>query len=67
MFPTKADRAAVEKANSELLAARITFTDYDEYRVNLIGGREASAYYTSDLDDALGSAQLIDAEARRTK
>lgn len=67
MFPTKSDRVAVSKANSELFSVRITFTDYDEYRVNLIAGREATAYYTSDLDDALGSAKLMDAETRRVK
>ncbi len=28
-------------------------TDYGELRVNLLGGVEATAYYTDDLDDAL--------------
>lgn len=27
----------------------------DEYRVNFRGGREATAYYTSDIEDALGT------------
>lgn len=27
----------------------------DEYRVNFRGGREATAYYTNDIEDALGT------------
>jgi hypothetical protein len=29
--------------------------DYDEYRVNFSGGREATAYYTDDLEDAVNT------------
>lgn len=39
--------------------------DLDEYRVNFKGGREATAAYTSDLDDAIGTA-LYEAERRDT-
>jgi hypothetical protein len=30
---------------------------YGEYRVNKAGGEEATAYYTCDLDDALGTVR----------
>lgn len=59
-FPTKTDRAAIERANEELKSVRVTVTDYDEFRVNFIGGREGTAYYTSDLADAIDSAKLMD-------
>ena len=65
MFPSKAERTAVTKANEELMSVRITFTDYDEYRVNLIGGREATAYYTSACDDAIDTAKMMDAQTRK--
>lgn len=29
--------------------------DTDEYRVNFTGGREATAYYTDDIADALAT------------
>jgi hypothetical protein len=31
-------------------------TRHREFRVNFIGGKEATAYYTSDLDDAFTTA-----------
>jgi len=34
-----------------------------EYRVNFIGGLEATAYYTNDLDDAVGTAGAMLAHA----
>lgn len=36
----------------------VTF-DGDEYRVPAPDGREAGAYYTDDLDDALGTLRMI--------
>lgn len=33
-----------------------------EYRVNFLGGGEATAYYTNDLEDALGTGQRMSAE-----
>lgn len=39
--------------------------DDDEYRVNFKGGREATAYYTNDLDDAVGTG--IDMAKRGVK
>lgn len=32
-----------------------------EYRLNLVGGTEATAYYTNDLDDAVGTATMENA------
>ena len=34
-------------------------TDYDDYRINVRGGSEATAYYTPDLDDAVNTAQAM--------
>ena len=34
-------------------------SDWNEYRVNYRGGREATAYYTDDLEDALGTGKLM--------
>jgi hypothetical protein len=36
----------------------ITHVD-DEYRVNFRNGREATAYYTNDLQDALDTGQAM--------
>jgi hypothetical protein len=36
----------------------ITHVD-DEYRINFRNGKEATAYYTNALDDALGTALLM--------
>ena len=33
--------------------------DVDEYRVNIPGGTEATAYYTPDADDAIGTAKAM--------
>jgi hypothetical protein len=30
-----------------------------EYRINLVGGSEATAYYTSDLEDAVNTARAM--------
>lgn len=57
---------AIESCMS-LLAARerlkrcgctITKTD-GEYRVNVKGGMEATAYYTNDIDDAVSTAERM--------
>lgn len=34
-------------------------TEYGEYRVNFRGGREATAYYTNDLADAVATAIIM--------
>jgi hypothetical protein len=43
------------------LGMRITKTEYDEYRVALANNSEASAYYATDLDDAVGTARAMHA------
>ena len=36
---------------------RMTLRKHDrEYRVNFVGGSEATAYYTNDLEDAFATA-----------
>lgn len=37
-------------------------TEHGEFRVNFKGGSEATAYYTDDLDDAVGTARLMSKE-----
>ena len=34
-------------------------TPWDEYRVNFKGGQEATAYYTTDIDDAKDTAVVL--------
>ncbi len=34
-------------------------TEYGEYRVNFKGGKEASAYYTDDLQDAIDTGMAM--------
>jgi hypothetical protein len=48
----KATKAAL-KAIGITLSKTSNFPN--EYRVNLLGGTEATAYYTNDLTDALGT------------
>jgi hypothetical protein len=44
----------LRQAQARLRAVGVTLTKYDgEYRVNVKGGMEISAYYTNDLDDAV--------------
>lgn len=38
-----------------------------EYRVNFIGGREATAYFTNDLSDALATGRSMAREGRRSR
>jgi len=53
-----AKKAITLKDAIKLLAAKsISLTKKEgEYRVNVKGGKEATAYYTNDLDDAIGTA-----------
>lgn len=52
--PTTPKRRTLASARAELRAARMTLTKRDgEYRVNFTNGDEATAYYTSDIDDAV--------------
>lgn len=51
----------IKYAKSQMHAARCTLTrdDDGEYRVNLIEGNEKTAYYTSDLDDAVATGHAM--------
>jgi hypothetical protein len=41
------------------LGVTIRKKDTGEYRVNFVGGREETAYYSEDLDDAYGTGQAM--------
>lgn len=59
--------AAFRAAKAELATIGITLTWREfakEYRVNFQGGQEATAYYTPDLDDAIGTGKAM-AQAKR--
>lgn len=46
------------------LGLHLTYSrDDDEYRVNYREGREATAYYTNDREDAIGTARDMAARA----
>ena len=53
-------RALIKKAYEETLPIQIRiYKNVDgEYRMNLLGGAEDTAYYTEELDDAFGTAIL---------
>jgi hypothetical protein len=46
------------------IGMEIEKTEYDEYRVNFRNGKEASAYYATDLEDALGTGTLMERRRR---
>ncbi len=50
----------IRTENGKLKVARIEMTEYDEYRVSILGARESDAYYTSDAEDAIATARLMD-------
>jgi hypothetical protein len=44
----------------------ITYSaEWEEYRVNYRNGREATAYYTTDIADAIGTAKAMHISARK--
>lgn len=51
----------IKEAKRELASIAITLTkdDEGEFRVNFRGGKEATAYYTNDLDDAIGTGKEL--------
>jgi hypothetical protein len=50
--------------NRSKLRFALSFQDSEEYRVNYSGGREATVYYTNDLDDAVNTGIAIGRLAR---
>jgi hypothetical protein len=48
------------KAELKKIGMTITYNDeYYEYRVNFAGGKEATAYYTNDLEDAVHTGKTM--------
>lgn len=41
------------------IGCEITRTEFNEYRVNFRKGCEPTAYYTDDLDDAVGTVLVM--------
>jgi hypothetical protein len=63
------ERQVVKHALAEIKAmGMVARYDWDvcEYRVNVRGGREATAYYTPDADDAVGTAKAMKAHSSLT-
>lgn len=50
------------KATARALGFKLTHED-GEFRVCPIGGHEGQAYYTDDLDDAIGTARWMSERA----
>ncbi len=50
-------KMTVKEAIEKLRAVDVIIkrTDHNEFKVNFRGGKEATAYYTNDLDDAVGT------------
>jgi hypothetical protein len=60
----------LKAAKSELRAIGVTIryqSDLREYRVNLVGGTEATAYYTDDLVDATLTGRHMASHARANR
>ena len=58
------------KAKKELapLGLEVTFDkETEEYRVNFKGGKEGTAYYTDDVDDAIGTGKAMAKEGDKSK
>lgn len=52
----KPGNPTLAQAKASLRAVGVTINKrHGEYRVNLRGGREATAYYASDIEDALNT------------
>ncbi len=56
----------LERAQHYLRQWNITLTHRDgEYRVNFKGGKESTAYYTNDLEDAIQTGRAMSREGQR--
>lgn len=56
------DKSQERMARATLKALGISLShdhDADEYRVNYRNGKEATAYYTNDLEDAVGTGRAM--------
>jgi len=59
----KSEKKQITAAVKAFPGVAVSFTEYDEIRVNLKGGNEATAYYTTDAADAIGTARLMSLDA----
>ncbi len=68
--PNRARTSPFRQARATLDAIGISLShsaDEDEYRVNLKGASERTAYYTYDLDDALDTGRAMADEWRASR
>ena len=59
---TAADRAEAKMSGMEVIMTAeygVMSVEYREYRVNVAGGSEDTAYYTSDYGDAMGTMRAM--------
>lgn len=56
---TKLTRAARTLLHQIGMTLRRSAFDPNEWRVNFVGGQEASAYYTDDLTDAVATGESM--------
>jgi hypothetical protein len=60
-------KMSLKEVCSRLCGSGMTIrkTEHDEYRVNFRGGKEATAYYTTDLDDAYNTGVIMAKEGKK--
>jgi hypothetical protein len=58
---------AAAKAELKVLGVVLRKTDWNEFRVSVKGGSEASAYYTDDIRDAVNTGVKMGIEAMAPK
>jgi hypothetical protein len=63
--PTKRLTQAFVKKELQAVGCTFRKTDWEEFRVNVAGGEEATAYYTTCLDDALTTGKHMAAFAEK--
>jgi hypothetical protein len=64
MRPTGAPSRPTVRARLRATGMTIRVTPDGQYRVNVLGGRESTAFYTLDLDDALETGLAMAAERK---
>ena len=60
---TRSTKKQIMTAIRQFSGVAVSFTEDDEIRVNIKGGSEATAYYTTEPADAIGTARLMSIEA----
>ena len=64
MRPTGAPSRPTVRARLRAAGMTIRVTPDGQYRVNFLGGRESTAFYTLDLDDALETGLAMASERK---